>query len=92
MVIVDLGLPAGFDPLPGTFEALQQQGLIERHARAGRQVVLYLRALRSDRPLTFPYQLQARHPVRVQAPGSRFDNYDEPEVSAESSPVQLTVL
>jgi len=92
MLIVDLGIPAGFALEQGTFDALAEQGVIERYTVAGQQVTLYIRQLRPDRPLSFVYHLRARYPVRVSAPPARAYKYYEPSVRDETRPVQLTVL
>jgi uncharacterized protein YfaS (alpha-2-macroglobulin family) len=92
MIVVDLGIPPGFDPLPQTFEALKESQVIERYTLSGRQVTLYLRELGSDKPLSFQYQLRAKHPVRVTTPRARVYEYYQPEVKGEAAPVKLVVL
>jgi len=92
MLIVDLGIPPGFSVQAGTFEAMQQRGLIERFSATGGQVTLYIRKLEAGKPLSFQYGLRAKHPVKVKTPRSRVYEYYQPEVKAEAKPVQLTVL
>jgi uncharacterized protein YfaS (alpha-2-macroglobulin family)/uncharacterized protein YhhL (DUF1145 family) len=92
MLIVDLGVPAGFAIEPGTFEALVQHKVIERYTVAGAQVTLYIRGMTSDQPLSFVYHLRARYPVRVSAPPARTYQYYDPGVRDETRPVKLTVL
>jgi uncharacterized protein YfaS (alpha-2-macroglobulin family) len=92
MLIVDLGIPAGFAIEPGTFEALVQHKVIERYTVAGAQVTLYVRGMTADKPLSFVYHLRAKYPVRVTAPPARTYQYYEPKVRDETQPVKLTVL
>lgn len=91
MAIVDLGIPPGFDAVEGTFDALVQQGTIEKYTVTGRQVVLYLRQLRSGQPLALRYQLRARHPVVAKAPPVRAYPYYEPAAGVQGPPVQLQI-
>ena len=91
MVIVDLGIPPGFQVFTRSFDDLRRKGVIERYSLTGRQITLYLRSLRQSKPLTFSYQLRARHPVSVRTPRTSVYKYYEPAVRASAPPVKLTV-
>jgi uncharacterized protein YfaS (alpha-2-macroglobulin family) len=92
MTIIDLGIPPGFDVLTDAFDELKARGLIERWSMTGRQVILYVRELRSGRPLTFKYRLKARYPVKVKTPRSRVYQYYEPEINDTAEPVEIVVM
>ncbi|MBI4026891.1 MAG: hypothetical protein HY360_18040 [Verrucomicrobia bacterium] len=92
MTIVDLGIPPGFDVLTDSLEALKDKGVIERFSVTGRQVIIYLRELESGKPLSFPYRLKAKFPVKAKTPRSQAYQYYEPEIRAVAPPVELIVL
>ena len=92
MTIVDLGIAPGFEVQPVAFEALKKNGLIERYSMTGRQVIIYLRELKSGAPFTFDYTLRAKYPVKVKTPKSTVYQYYEPELRDEAPPVELEVF
>jgi len=91
MTIVDLGIPPGFELQTDAFESLKERGVIERYSLEGRQVILYFREIRGNRPIEFEYRLKAKFPVRAKTPVSTAYQYYEPEVRAEAAPVLLTI-
>ncbi len=92
MVMLDLGIPPGFELLPEAFTQLQAEGVIEKFQLTGRQAILYLRGLRQDKPLRFRYQLRALYPVKVKTPRSEAWLYYQPEVRGQAEPVELRVF
>jgi len=92
MVIVDLGIPPGFDVLPDAFESLKKQEVIERYSITGRQVILYFSGIAGRKPVTFTYRLRAKFPVRAKTPRSTVYKYYEPAVRDVAAPVELNVL
>ena len=92
MTIVDLGVPPGFEVLPGAFEKLRTEGVIERYAPTGRQVILYFRSIPGGKDVVFSYQLRAKFPVKAKTPRSTVYQYYEPDVRDEAPPVVLKVL
>jgi uncharacterized protein YfaS (alpha-2-macroglobulin family) len=91
MVLVDLGVPPGFTVLDEDLQALVAQGVINRFERTGRQIIVYLTDLASDRPVSFQYRLQARYPLRVQVPASQAYDYYSPDRRGEERPLQVVV-
>ena len=92
MTIVDLGIPPGFEVLPDGFEALKAKGLIERYTVAGRQVIVYLRELRSGQPLVLEYRLRAKFPITAKTPPSTVYQYYQPTLRDTARPVLLNVM
>ncbi|HUX01233.1 MAG TPA: MG2 domain-containing protein [Phycisphaerae bacterium] len=92
MTIVDLGIPPGFEVLGASFEAMKAEGLIQRYAMTGRQVILYFAEIPGMKPIRFTYRLRAKFPVKVKTPPSVIYQYYEPELRDETRPVELTVL
>lgn len=89
MAIIDLGIPPGFDADTSAFEAMQQNGQIEKFEMTGNQVILYLRELSESTPFQFSYSLRAKYPLRVQTPPSVVYEYYQPQNHARSEPVEL---
>ncbi len=92
MVIVDLGVPPGFELLPEAFEALVGAGRIEKFSLTGKQAILYLRRLEPGEPLRFRFEMRALYPVKVKTPRSEAWLYYEPELRDGAEPVELRVF
>jgi len=67
MLIVDLGV-RGILPSTEDLETLKAKGGIQRYQLTGRQIILYLDGIAARQTLTFTYRLEAKYPVKVQAP------------------------
>lgn len=91
MVIVDLGIPPGFTPDPGSLAELVSQKKIDKYSITGRQVTLYLGNVSREKPIDLSYSLKARFPIRAQAPESSVYEYYNPAHRGTSPPVKLEV-
>ncbi len=91
MVIVDLGIPPGFELERDAFDSMVEEGRIERYSVTPGQVILYFREIRNEEPVDFAYELRAMYPLRVQAPSSSVYAYYEPSLRDETAPVLLSV-
>jgi len=91
MVIVDLGIPPGFQVIPDDLATLVSQGKIERYSMTGRQITLYIGEMRPDKPLAFSYKLRAKFPIRAKTPRSVAYEYYTPSSRGTQQPVLLTV-
>jgi hypothetical protein len=91
MVVLDLPIPAGFEPVPEDLEGLVASKTVSKYQRTPRQVVVYLRDLEPKKPLNLRYRLRATMPVRVAVPAARTYSYYDPQVQATSRPFQLVV-
>jgi len=92
MVVVDLGLPPGFEVLSEDLEELVDRKVIQKYTIAARQIIVYLERLASRRPLEFSYRLRAKFPIKAASPASRVYRYYNPEIEASAGPVMLEVL
>ena len=90
-VIVDLGIPPGFAPVMDDLQALVAAGQVERYELTGRQIILYLRDVRSGEVYSFNYRLQARYPVQAQTMPSQVYDYYAPDQRAAEPPQRITV-
>jgi len=91
MVVIDLGLPPGFEVLAEDLDKLVEDKAIEKYTIAARQIIIYLDRLASHKPLEFSYRLRAKFPIRAATPSSTVYRYYNPEIKATAVPVQLEV-
>lgn len=91
MVLVDLGIPPGFQVVTADLEKLVAGGVIQKYEMTGRQIILYFEKLEGGKTVEFSYQLRAKFPLRAKTPQSRVYEYYNPEVEALSEPVDMTV-
>jgi uncharacterized protein YfaS (alpha-2-macroglobulin family) len=91
MVIVDLGIPAGFDPLTEAFDKMLADKKIEKYNLTGRTIVLYFGAIKPGDAVEFSYQLKPRYPVKIKTPESQAYEYYTPDVRTKTRPVEVEV-
>jgi hypothetical protein len=91
MAVVDLGVPPGFAVLTDELDAAVKNGKLSRYEMAGRQIILYLENVRAGETVALNYDLQAKFPLRVQAPRSSTYDYYNPNLQGEAPPIQFTV-
>jgi hypothetical protein len=90
-VIVDLGVPPGFDVNTIDLDDAVDRGKIAKYEPTGRQIIVYIQQLTPGQRLTFDVGFTARFPLRAQAPSSEAYLYYDPAVRTTARPVQLTV-
>ncbi len=91
MVVVDLGIPPGFQVQTDALDKLVADKKITRYDLTGRQIILYFEKLAGGKNFEFSYQLKAKYPVVVQTPRSRAYAYYNPEQQGIAKPQKLTV-
>ncbi|MDP8256940.1 MAG: hypothetical protein P9M14_14410, partial [Candidatus Alcyoniella australis] len=91
MVIVDLGVPPGFEVLTEDLDELVGSKVISRYELTGRQVIVYLDELNHERPVELSYRLRAKYPLKAQTPRSRVYQYYDPTTQALARPTTITV-
>jgi uncharacterized protein YfaS (alpha-2-macroglobulin family) len=97
MIMVDLGIPPGFDLLSEDLQSLQekaahnQNGSLEKFSLTATQAILYFNALSPRQTVTFTYRLRAKYPIHAHTFQSRVYEYYDPDVTATAAPVQLDV-
>jgi uncharacterized protein YfaS (alpha-2-macroglobulin family) len=97
MVMVDLGIPPGFDLLSEDFEdyrtrnAGHKSGRLQRLNLTATQAILYFDTIAPGDTLTLRYRLRAKYPIRARTFQSRVYEYYDPEVSSIARPVQIEV-
>jgi uncharacterized protein YfaS (alpha-2-macroglobulin family) len=97
MVMVDLGIPPGFDLLAEDLQDYQEKtagkksGRLEKFSLTATQAILYFDAFAAGDTVTLHFRLRAKYPVRAKTFQSRVYEYYDPEVSSVARPVQLEV-
>lgn len=97
MVMVDLGIPPGFDLLSEDLDTYSQKsagvrgGRLEKYSMTATQAILYFDALTPHQVVTLHYRLRAKYPMRAHTFQSRVYEYYDPNVSAIAKPIQLEV-
>jgi uncharacterized protein YfaS (alpha-2-macroglobulin family) len=97
MVMVDLGIPPGFDLLSEDLQAYleksraQKSGRLEKFSLTATQAILYLDAIGAGDTVTLPFRLRAKYPIRARTFQSRVYEYYDPAISAVARPVVLEV-
>ncbi len=97
MVMVDLGIPPGFDLLTEDLQdyveksAGQKSGRMEKFSLTATQAILYFDSIAPGDGLKLNFRLRAKYPIRAQTFASRVYEYYDPEVSSVARPVLLDV-
>jgi len=97
MVMVDLGIPPGFDLFSEDLQSYQEKssgqksGRLEKFSLTATQAILYFDSLASGDTVTLRFRLRAKYPIRVRTFHSRVYEYYDPEVSSIARPTQLEV-
>jgi uncharacterized protein YfaS (alpha-2-macroglobulin family) len=98
MIMVDLGIPPGFEPSREDFAALVDEsrnkngGKLEKYTITAKQVILYFDGLNPRQKMEFSFKLRAKFPVRAQTFSSRVYEYYNPTVENKTKPVEMTVV
>ncbi|MFZ0309136.1 MAG: MG2 domain-containing protein [Candidatus Sulfotelmatobacter sp.] len=97
MVMVDLGIPPGFDLLSEDLQdyveksAGKKSGGLEKFSLTATQAILYFNSIAPGETVTLQFRLRAKYPIRARTFQSRVYEYYDPDVSSIARPVQLEV-
>jgi uncharacterized protein YfaS (alpha-2-macroglobulin family) len=97
MVMVDLGIPPGFDLLTEDLQTYREQsagrrsGRLEKFNLTATQAILYFNSFASGETVKLSFRLRAKYPIRARTFASRVYEYYDPAVSSVARPVQLEV-
>jgi hypothetical protein len=97
MVMVDLGIPPGFDLLSEDLEdyraktAGQKSARLEKYSLTATQAVLYFNSIAPRSEFKLPFRLRAKYPIRARTFESRVYEYYSPDVYSVARPVQIEV-
>jgi hypothetical protein len=97
MIMVDLGIPPGFELLSEDLQSFQEKtsnlhgGKLEKFSQTATQAILYFDGLAPGQTVTLHFRLRAKYPVRARTFQSRVYEYYDPAVSATAAPVVMEV-
>jgi len=97
MVMVDLGIPPGFDLLSEDLQDMVQKtanarsGRLEKFSMTATQAILYFDSIAPHDSFEIRFRLQARYPIRAEGFSSRVYEYYDPTVTATTRPAQFEV-
>jgi uncharacterized protein YfaS (alpha-2-macroglobulin family) len=102
MVMVDLGIPPGFDLLSEDLDSYREKGAgqnrggrpggrLEKFTVTSTQAILYFDSIAPNDTLRLQFRLRAKYPIRASTFASRVYKYYDPEVSSLARPVLLEV-
>ena len=97
MVMVDLGIPPGFDLLSEDLQTYQEQsagrrsGRLQKFSLTATQAILYFDSFAAGDTVKLKFRLRAKYPIRARTFPSLVYEYYQPEVRAVARPVQLEV-
>ncbi len=92
MVIVDLGIPPGFNVDPGDFAEMVGKNGVQKFSVTARQVTLYLGDVKPGDVKVFEYSLKPKYPIKAKTPATVVYEYNTPKNRATATPVELTVV
>jgi alpha-2-macroglobulin-like protein len=97
MVMVDLGIPPGFDLLSEDLDTYREKsagmksGRLEKFTVTPTQAILYFDSIAPAGKLSLSFRLRAKYPIRARTFQSRVYEYYSPDVNSLAAPVQLEV-
>ncbi len=97
MIMIDLGIPPGFDLLSEDLQQMQEQtankqgGRLEKFTQTATQAILYFDSIPAGGSVSVKYRLRAKYPIRARSFLAKTYEYYDPAVSAIARPVLLEV-
>lgn len=97
MVIVDLGIPPGFELLSEDLDHYKEKstgvksGHLSKFSLTATQAILYFDSFTPGDTVKLSYRLRAKYPIRAKTLKTSVYEYYAPEVSSVAAPVQLEV-
>jgi CD109 antigen len=93
MVVVDVAVPTGFAAEKDSIDkVIAQQKNIKRYDISGRKVIFYVENLLPGNKVSFNFLVKAMYPVKAKAVASQAYSYYQPEITAESSGHDITIV
>ena len=90
MVMIDLGLPPGFEVMTPTLDELVGKK-IQKYSLTPRQLIIYLDEVSSGKPVKLSYSLKAKYPIKAKVRSSRVYEYYNTSLEAIEEPFEMKV-
>jgi len=97
MVMLDLGIPPGFDLLSEDLQEFQEKtagqksGRLQKYSMTATQAILYFDSFAAGETMSLQYRLRAKYPVRAKTFSSQVYEYYDPGVKSVARPVQMEI-
>ena len=97
MIMVDLGIPPGFDLLTEDLDDYRNQstgrksGRLEKFSLTSTHAILYFDSIGAKETVMVRYRLRAKYPIRARTFQSRVYEYYDPEVRSATCPVEIEI-
>jgi uncharacterized protein YfaS (alpha-2-macroglobulin family) len=97
MVMVDLGIPPGFELLSEDLQKMVEKsagekgGRLEKFSMTATQAILYFDSIAPRDSFEVRYRLRAKYPIHAQGFASRVYEYYDPNINATAKPVHFEV-
>ena len=92
MIVVDVSVPTGFDPVRDSIIAITyQMPNIKRYDIAGRKVIFYVENMQPGQQIAFNFQVKALYPVKAKGVTSTAYSYYTPDIKGETLGPAVTV-
>jgi hypothetical protein len=97
MVMVDLGIPPGFDLLSEDLQtyveksAGQKSGRLEKFSMTATQAILYFDSVAPGDTISLRFRLRAKYPIRARTFLSRVYEYYDSDIKSVARPVEIEV-
>jgi CD109 antigen len=92
MVVVDVAVPTGFEPVAESIEeAVAQEPRMKRYDVAGRKVIFYIEDMEPGDSIAFSFDARALYPVQAKGVASQAYSYYKPEWRGETLGGEIAV-
>lgn len=90
MVMVDLGIPPGFEVQTPTLDELVGKK-IQKYTITPRQLIIYLDEVNSAKPVRLSYSIKAKYPIKAKVRSSRVYEYYNTSDEGVEHPIEMKV-
>jgi len=90
MVMVDLGIPPGFEVQTPTLDELVGKK-IQKYTITPRQLIIYLDEVSSKKPVRLTYSIKAKYPIKAKIRSSRVYEYYNTSDEGVEAPIEMKV-
>ncbi len=90
MVMVDLGIPPGFEVQTPTLDELVGKK-IQKYTITPRQLIIYLDEVNSKKPVQLSYSIKAKYPIKAKVRSSRVYEYYNTSDEGVEQPIEMKV-